>query len=205
MAKTFAREPPNLIPGPASMPIVLRNQTASPLLRLSGELRNHIFELALDLGSGHILHDDHNDWNREDFTHTCHQIYFETARTYYKQKLQPLSENGVSFGRSVKVRATVAILTPSQRSCVDKAFFIATQVSQLVKVREYLVFDLRNLKKVTVGDDTEDPQDDRERFWTELELQQWALERGYVFHRDEDADGSCLLERAPGTCIVGWR
>ncbi|KAH5281614.1 hypothetical protein HBI71_004780 [Parastagonospora nodorum] len=205
MAKTFAREPPNLIPGPTSMPIVLRNQTASPLLRLSGELCNHIFELALDLRSGHILHDDHNDWNREDFTHTCHQIYSETARTYYKQKLQPLSENGVSFGRSVKARATVAILTPSQRSCIDKAFFIATQVNQLVKVSKYLVFDLPNLRKITVRDDIEDPQDNQKRLWAQLNLQKWGWYRGYVLHVYENADWACLLESVPDTCIVEWR
>lgn len=63
-----------------------KNAKESPLLRLPAEIRNHIFEMALD---GHTIKPDaprtlNNRDNRFDLLQSCRQIYAETGILPYR-------------------------------------------------------------------------------------------------------------------------
>jgi len=184
---------------------VIRNQTTSPLLKLPREIRDRVYDFALDLGSGQILHGDHNYWNREDLIHTCHQIYSETARTYYEQKLRPISKNGVSFSRSAVLKVTVARLTPSQRSCIKKMVLFPTQMMRIVEVGEYVPFELRNMKEIVLRTDLGSSiiADFLRHALAHLGWKGWAEDRGIEYQRDGYAHDACLLEEGTGMGFAG--
>lgn len=64
------------------------NQLASPLLRLPAELRNRIYDLALDLHTSD-LHEDHVTWERLSLAQSSRQLFAETAPQYFEKKMLP--------------------------------------------------------------------------------------------------------------------
>jgi hypothetical protein len=58
---------------------------------MPAEVRNRIYELAMDTFDAH-LHVDYPSWNRLSFSRTCHQIFAETAFRYFALKLLPVSD-----------------------------------------------------------------------------------------------------------------
>lgn len=95
------------------------NQKRSPLLRLPAELRSRIYDYVFDSKSIEILHDDHHEWDRLDFSRTCRQIFSETAHDCFKNRLLPISSReGVSCSDLEMLQSTFSKLTRSLRRCV---------------------------------------------------------------------------------------
>lgn len=104
-----------------------RNQTESPLLRLSTELRNRIYDYGFDLPSEDYHHDNHNDWSRLKFSLVCRQIFLETASGYFTTKLLPLYAKGL-FCLTVHVLIKVIfVLKPIQKKVVTKGSISVNQ------------------------------------------------------------------------------
>lgn len=66
-----------------------RNQQQSRLLHMPPEIRNMIYDFAMDT-SDHCLHIDKIAWDRLNLSRTCHQIYAETVARYHVKKIVPL-------------------------------------------------------------------------------------------------------------------
>jgi hypothetical protein len=96
-----------------------KNQVDSPLLRLPAELRNRIYDLALDPDSKNVRHYDHYDWDRLNPSRTCRQIFTDTAAQHYNINILPLQE-GLKFFTLAALRKTTPVLTPSQKEPVVK-------------------------------------------------------------------------------------
>ena len=68
-----------------------RNQLHSPLLRLSAEIRNKIFNIALDLSARSWQHDSYFHWDRLNLSRASRQIFAETAHAYFAVHIYPVA------------------------------------------------------------------------------------------------------------------
>ncbi|KAH6879058.1 hypothetical protein BKA58DRAFT_453270 [Alternaria rosae] len=73
--------PPTLVLNASCLAIAQLNQYHSPLLRLPAELRNKIFDLALEISAKSWQHKPDIHWDRLHLSRTSRQIFAETAHT----------------------------------------------------------------------------------------------------------------------------
>ncbi|KAF2831298.1 hypothetical protein CC86DRAFT_401839 [Ophiobolus disseminans] len=120
MAPTIVKGPPNLLPSAKELDTALRNQTELPVLRLPPEIRNYIYDFALDLKSDQLHHDNHHDWNRFNLSYMCRQLYAETAELYFTVKILPLIRGGASFATIREMVSTIEAFSSAQRNAITK-------------------------------------------------------------------------------------
>ena len=85
---------------------------------MPSEIRNRIYEFALDLQSKQLHHHDKYDWNRLNVARASRQLFAETADNYFRSKILPFYEKRVCFWDLEAMQRIIAELTQSQRRAI---------------------------------------------------------------------------------------
>lgn len=133
----------------------------SPLLRLPAELRNLIYTFTLDLDMGVYRNASDEElkmiqplWDSLDFVRTSHQIYAETAHTYFDTKILPfLVHDSITLpDDDIEVMNTIlAKLTRLQKTMVTHVHFGSCKLYKNLRNIDPAcpLLDLPNLAEIT--------------------------------------------------------
>jgi hypothetical protein len=111
------------------------NQQNSPLLRLPAELRQMVYNFALDINSGatpltlpngtnhltiKVSHNDYFRWSRWSFCRTSRQLFAETSKDYFEQKFIVAFLQKHVYGELEELERNIESLSLDQRRAFNK-------------------------------------------------------------------------------------
>ncbi|KAH5281836.1 hypothetical protein HBI71_004790 [Parastagonospora nodorum] len=149
-----SKRPVKLTANVESLSIVQSNQTNFPLLRLPAELRNLIYTFTLDLDIGVHHNASYKERDPLDFARTSHQIYVETAQTYFDTKILPfLRHDSITLPDDdiETMNGILAKLTPLQKTMITHFHFGSCELFNDLSNIELVcpLLELPNLREIT--------------------------------------------------------
>ncbi|KAH6051721.1 hypothetical protein HBI54_037060 [Parastagonospora nodorum] len=181
IASRVVKGPPALTPNTQSLAIARRNQQSSRLLRLPPELRNRIYELAMETHNP-ALHTTDLAWERLSLSRTCHQIFAETAMRYHVVKLLPIANMVHHMCHLHRDLHVVKLLAPSQRRAI-RAFEVGWEHAAVLLQTRCKVRDLTGVRRVVVKGVPR--RMTRSVGVKMMRLRQWIEKGGFVIEMEE--------------------